>query len=667
MTRKLSTPFANDSTQKNTVPVTATQAQTEAGLASYSGGFGSKNMLPVANGGQPPYGQDFNGVLNDITGNIVDINRGLSQYFDSDYATLIGGYPIGARLMLNNNSNYVLSIIAANSNDPNSDLTGWEIQNNVLSLNSLSQAVKYLNKTVYIIGDGYYVSDGITWNKDDTYELWDFKAQQPIQYYYNQTKDWNDAIELAQLNIFTKGYSPVMIIPYGEVLIKRPIWGGAALGMYMHEKHPELGIYNATTNTFSLTPDLIIHGGGRGVSTITFAGSKGTADPKDLTWVNYGAINTTPYKPLEQCSGKATTFFHANWLTRVNLKGFTIQGVNVEANGIRPPVHGITLFRGHRGFIDDVHVIGFTGAGLLCDGYYDSFFKEFEIFQCGRMSAVYGEYLDKGLTTLDYQSYAPLHIMNSDIGDGWDNCNFLRFLDFHIEDCFHAVADIIVSGKSAPIWIDKIHFECDDTEGTGKLGNKTVLAIGSYGVSRFSQDGVDGYVYGSEKFTGNGGGQVYWDGGSGYSWNYQDGLIVGQYSQLDITQSQQSLNVKIDGNNTPAKFHANNCSFGNITNFANAAQIVINDSTAGSYSQNYGLCPKMRNVYFNYGFDIGENISNLDNMIVLDNVSLDHATGTVSYGNINIVSRSATEGTTLYAYNGNVQIFDNYVINNLGK
>lgn len=560
-----------------------------------------------------------------------------------------------------------------------SDITTWsgnsqadENKKFVTTVNSYSDlsSLKTVDGRVAIVkGDGsYYYSDSQKlWLKDENYNLYDFKIAQPIQYYYDILGDWNDAIEQAQLNIFTKGYSPKMILPAGEVLIKRPIWGGASLGMYLHEKYPDLGIYNATTNTFKMTPDLVIEGQGRGLTTITFAGSKGTADPHDLTWVNYGAINTTPYKPLEQCSGKATVFYHTNWWTRVNLKGFTIQGVNVEANGIRPPVHGITLFRGHRGFIDDVMIVGFTGAGLLCDGYYDSFFKEFEIFQSGRMSPVYGEYLDKGLTTLDYQTYAPLHIMNSAIGDGWDNCNFLRFLNFHIEDCFHAVADIIISGKSAPIWIENTHFECDNTEGTGKLGNKTVLALGSYGVSRFSQDGVEGYVYGSEKFTGNGSGQAYWSGGSGYSWNYDVGLLIGQYSQLNIDNSELTLNVKCDGNNASAQFKANKCVFGNITSFANASQIVISDSTISSYSQDYGLCPKMNNVHVVYGFDIKNNISDMSNMLVLDNVSVDHATGTVNYAKVDIVSRSSTEGTTLYAYNGNFQVIDNYVINNLGK
>lgn len=629
MTKKLSTPFAINSSLRNDVPVKATSEQTAKGIIGYTDGWTAINKLPVDNGGQAPWMEDINGVLYDVTGNISDINKGLPQYFDTDFATSIGGYPIGARLCLDDNSEYVVSTIASNSNNPNSNMTGW---------------------------------------KKTNFNEYDFKVAQPIQYYYDILGDWNDAIEQAQLNIFTKGYSPKLILPAGEVLIKRPIWGGASLGMYLHEKYPDLGIYNATTNTFKMTPDLVIEGQGRGLTTITFAGSKGTADPHDLTWVNYGAINTTPYKPLEQCSGKATVFYHTNWWTRVNLKGFTIQGVNTEANGIRPPVHGITLFRGHRGFIDDVMVVGFTGAGILCDGYYDSFFKEFEIFQSGRMSPVYAEYLDKGLTTLDYQTYAPLHIMNSDIGDGWDNCNFLRFLNFHIEDCFHSVTDVIVSGKSSPIWLENMHFECDNTEGTGKLGNKIFLAIGSYGVSRFSQDGVDGYVYGSEKFTGTGGGYVYWTGGSGYEWNYGEGITMGDYSQLNITNLvfPSGLNVKIDGGNAPSKLVALNCNFGDVKNNANAAQIELDGCSISSYTQTYGLCPVMQNTVVAGAISIQNSISNISQRLVLNNVVCSYATVTVDFGSVLLNTTSTDTPTTLYIARGESEMIDNYVLNTLG-
>ena len=121
MTKKLSTPFAISSTKRNDVPVTTTAA----GQASYNIGFPDENFISLASGGVAPDGKDFNGVLFDITSNISDLNKGLPQYFDADFSTLINGYGIGARLCLSDNSGYVVSTVANNTKDPNSSLIGW--------------------------------------------------------------------------------------------------------------------------------------------------------------------------------------------------------------------------------------------------------------------------------------------------------------------------------------------------------------------------------------------------------------------------------------------------------------------------------------------------------------------------------------------------------------
>lgn len=549
----------------------------------------------------------------------------------------------------------------------------WSIYSNKSSVKSinideLDSEEKLIGKTVYVIGYGSYVYNGERWVRDSTFHEYDFKTAQPLQYYYEKIGNWDDAIEMAQLNMFTKGYSPRMIFPNGEVIIKRPIYGCAALGMYLHQKYPNLGIYNSVNNTFLAYPPLIIEGQGRDATTITFAGGKGRGVPDDLTWINYGAIHTAPYDVLEQCSGKATKFYHENYWTRSNLSGFTLYGYNKDTNGDRPNCHGIVLFRGNRGFINDVVVNSFNGSGLVCDGYYDSFFEKFEIFQCGRMSPIYGEYKTKDLTTIDYQTYAPLHIMNSNIGDGWDNCNFLRFLNFHIEDCHDAVADIIVTGRSSPIWIENMHFESDNEAGIANLNTKAVIAIGSYGVTRFAQDGISNYVYGSEEFTGNGGGYVYWNGGSGYSWTYGVGVIIGQYSQLSLDNLDfpNGLNINLYGINAPAAFKATKCVLGDINNLANAAQIVMTDCKAVNYTQNYGVPPIMQNVILSGSLKIENTISNPREMLILDSVNCDYAAGTVDWGRVDLVSTSQTTGTTLFVYNGKCDIHDNYVVSNLG-
>lgn len=156
MTRKLSTPFANDSILRNDVPVTASVDQTSKGVIGYTNGFTSINKLPLDSGGQPPHMEDVNGVLYDVTSNIVDMNKGIPQYFDSDYATLIGGYPTGARLVSNDNALIYVSTIENNTTDPNSSLVGWIVSedknkiSHVDVVSDLDSLLKYDGHTVYV-------------------------------------------------------------------------------------------------------------------------------------------------------------------------------------------------------------------------------------------------------------------------------------------------------------------------------------------------------------------------------------------------------------------------------------------------------------------------------------------------------------------------------------
>ena len=52
------------------------------------------------------------------------IKTGLPPVFDQTFANAIGGYPLNARLMLDN-GDIVQSVIPNNINNPNIDMTGW--------------------------------------------------------------------------------------------------------------------------------------------------------------------------------------------------------------------------------------------------------------------------------------------------------------------------------------------------------------------------------------------------------------------------------------------------------------------------------------------------------------------------------------------------------------
>lgn len=75
------------------------------------------------------------------------MNKGLPYEFDQAFANKIGGYPLNARLMLNN-GDIVQSTVANNVNNPNVDMTGWvkPQASDVFDVSGLSQqSVNNLN------------------------------------------------------------------------------------------------------------------------------------------------------------------------------------------------------------------------------------------------------------------------------------------------------------------------------------------------------------------------------------------------------------------------------------------------------------------------------------------------------------------------------------------
>lgn len=123
MPKLLKTPFAADAAEGYRTDV---QESNGAALnsATYQIGFPPITMQSIASNGMPPKGSDLNGVLYDVTDNLVFLTQGGGYGFDSAYATAIGGYPLNARLRLNNGTE-AISTIANNTNDPNVDMTGW--------------------------------------------------------------------------------------------------------------------------------------------------------------------------------------------------------------------------------------------------------------------------------------------------------------------------------------------------------------------------------------------------------------------------------------------------------------------------------------------------------------------------------------------------------------
>lgn len=107
------------------VPVNSQIGITD-GAASLTDGFPPLNFVPVTAGGVPPFGQDFNGILNQISAWAQWQGAGAPAPWDSTFSTAIGGYPAGSVVQAAVGvGNYWLSTADDNTTNPDSGGAGW--------------------------------------------------------------------------------------------------------------------------------------------------------------------------------------------------------------------------------------------------------------------------------------------------------------------------------------------------------------------------------------------------------------------------------------------------------------------------------------------------------------------------------------------------------------
>ena len=153
-------PFASQG-DKNTIPVTPSTETGQSNYASYQKGFPPVTMTPLVAGGLPPQGMDMNGILFALSSSVGFMQSGGLPTFDADFASTIGGYPLGAVLQSNDGASAYVSTIANNTTDFNESTesigTSW--------LPWAGDAAK--GSSLYIsVGEG--TSDAITATFDPT-------------------------------------------------------------------------------------------------------------------------------------------------------------------------------------------------------------------------------------------------------------------------------------------------------------------------------------------------------------------------------------------------------------------------------------------------------------------------------------------------------------------
>ncbi len=120
---KSAVPFAQSGT-KNTIPV-ASQIGVTPGAASFTDGFPPLTMTPLAAGGVPPYGADFNGILNFLSAATRWGQAGAGYSYDPAFSAAAGGYPKGAVLLNAATDGFWISLADNNTADPDAGGSNW--------------------------------------------------------------------------------------------------------------------------------------------------------------------------------------------------------------------------------------------------------------------------------------------------------------------------------------------------------------------------------------------------------------------------------------------------------------------------------------------------------------------------------------------------------------
>lgn len=126
---KFPIPFANGASGIYIRPIPlASQIGIEAGAASLTDGFPPVTFDPLASGGVPPWGADFNGLENQITGWVRWLSCGVPVTYDGAFQSAIGGYPQGALLVSASVAGRLwVSLTDNNTTNPDTGGAGWRV------------------------------------------------------------------------------------------------------------------------------------------------------------------------------------------------------------------------------------------------------------------------------------------------------------------------------------------------------------------------------------------------------------------------------------------------------------------------------------------------------------------------------------------------------------
>lgn len=117
-----------DTTYVTTPQPVASQIPTDPGRASYDTGFPPQTFTAIASGGSGPDGRDLNGILGDITSNLVAFCGGQLWAFNSTWSSANSGYALGAVVAMAAGNGLWINKTSGNTNNPDTTAaasSGW--------------------------------------------------------------------------------------------------------------------------------------------------------------------------------------------------------------------------------------------------------------------------------------------------------------------------------------------------------------------------------------------------------------------------------------------------------------------------------------------------------------------------------------------------------------
>ena len=125
--RKLfGTPIGASAASGNIAAIPQIQATAGDGTASVALGFPPETFIARAAGGEPPRGQDMNGLLNLLSSAVQVLQAGYLGAFDASFAQGIGGYPAGAIVAGSAPGAFWVSTADANVATPGAEGAAWQ-------------------------------------------------------------------------------------------------------------------------------------------------------------------------------------------------------------------------------------------------------------------------------------------------------------------------------------------------------------------------------------------------------------------------------------------------------------------------------------------------------------------------------------------------------------